>query len=211
MPKIKYFSWVLAITLCLGISTDFPDNALAQELPPLYRDTPVKLAPAESIAKFPVNTFLESIVVDADGTLLITSHEDGKIIRLTPDGMKSVLATVKGKVAGLVLTDGGNLLVTGWDETMTPTVFQISPRGTVKTLLKLPDAVFLNGLTHLTGDRYLIADSYRGAIWELDASRGQAQIWLEHLLLARTTPESRTPGVNGLKILFWGIICLEFG
>lgn len=205
MGKIKPLSWILVTVACLVKLTDFQDETFAQQLPPLYQNVPIELASAHSIAKFPVNTFLESIVVDADGTLLITSHEDGKIINLTPDGRKSIRATVKGKVAGLALTDEGDLLVTGWDENMTPTIFQISPQGTVKTLMKLPEAAFLNGITHLTGDRYLIADSYRGTIWELDASQGQAKIWLEHPLLARTTPESRMPGVNGLKI-FSGVL-----
>jgi sugar lactone lactonase YvrE len=60
--------------------------------------------------------------------------------------------------------------------------------------------VFLNGLTALSDSLYLIADSYRGAIWELDTAQGSARIWLEHPLLAQATPENPTPAVNGLKI-----------
>jgi hypothetical protein len=70
----------------------------------------------------------------------------------------------------------------------------------VNRLVSLPDALFLNGLTRLTGDRYLIADSYRGAIWELDVVLGRVQIWLEHPILARGNVENPVPAVNGLKI-----------
>jgi hypothetical protein len=72
--------------------------------------------------------------------------------------------------------------------------------GNVEVLTTLPDALFLNGLTPLSDSRYLIADSYQGAIWELDAAQGSVRIWLEHSLLARADPENPTPAVNGLKI-----------
>ena len=203
MLKIKLLFGILATAWFLSTLTHY--QAIAQELPPLYQDTPVNLVPAQSIAKFPVNTFLESIVVSGDGTLFITSHEDGQIIRISPDGTQSIHATIEGKVAGLAWARRSSLLVTGWDSNMTPTVFLLSSKGKVKKAIALPDAAFLNGITRLKGDRYLIADSYRGAIWELDLSQGRADIWIEHPLLDRATPESRTPGVNGLKI-FAGIL-----
>jgi hypothetical protein len=57
-------------------------------------------------------------------------------------------------------------------------------------LLTLPDAVFLNGITPLSGTQYLTADSYRGAIWQIDVAQRRASIWLEHPLLARRSSES---------------------
>lgn len=165
----------------------------------------VDLLPVRQVAKFPVNTFLESIVTASDGTLFITSNEDGRIIRMNPNGKWSVHATVAGKPIGLAFAPDGILLVTGWDDNKKSTLFRVSADGKVETLITMPDAVFPNGLTHLANDRYLMADSYRGAIWELDISQRSARIWLEHPLLARTTPESRLPAVNGLKI-FNGIL-----
>ncbi|MBD2102570.1 gluconolactonase [Leptolyngbya sp. FACHB-261] len=174
--------------------------ANTQELPPLYANTPVELSANRTIATFPTNTFLENLVVDKDGSLYITSHEDGKIIRITPEGRQSLYATVNGKVAALAFAPDGSLLVTGWNDRQVPTVFRIANGGTVETLLTLPNALFLNGLTQLSGNRYLIADSYRGAIWELDITQPSARIWLEHPLLARRSSNSQTPGVNGLKV-----------
>ncbi|NEQ22542.1 MAG: gluconolactonase [Microcoleus sp. SIO2G3] len=168
-------------------------------LPPIFEDTPVDLVPTQQIAEFPANTFLESIAIASDNTLFITNHFEGKVIRIGADKISVIHATIIGKATGLAFTPANDLLLTGWDEQGTSTIFKISPQGAVETLLTVPEAMFLNGLTPLTGDHYLIADSYRGAIWELDAKQKSIRIWLEHPLLARTSPEQELPAVNGVK------------
>ncbi len=162
-------------------------------------ETLTDLVPAQAIAEFPVNSFLESIVIDADNTLFITSHYEGKVFRIS-DGAIATHATIAGKATGLALTPNGELLLSGWDEKETSVVWHIAGDGMVELLTELPEAIFLNGLTRLDGDRYLIADSYRGAIWELNVPTKMVSIWLEHADLARTSPEEVTPAVNGLKI-----------
>lgn len=169
-------------------------------LPPIFAETPVVLVPFEQRATFPVNTFLESIAVSPAGTLFITSHLDGKIWRLGADGEAVVHTTIAGRAAGLAFTATGALLLTAWDAQNMPTVFTVSPQGESEVLVTLPDAMFLNGLTPLTGDIYLIADSYRGAIWTLDAAAKTVKIWLEHPTLARSSRDKEFPAVNGLKI-----------
>jgi hypothetical protein len=158
------------------------------------------LVPAQTIAEFPVNTFLESIAVAADNTLFITSHYEGKVIRIDADGVPTTYATIAGKATGLAMTSDGDLLLSGWDNQETSVVWRITTDGAIYLLAKLPEAMFLNGLTRLIGDRYLIADSYRGAIWELNTSNETFSIWLEHPDLARSSPEEVFPAVNGLKI-----------
>ncbi|NMF59411.1 SMP-30/gluconolactonase/LRE family protein [Pseudanabaena yagii] len=163
-------------------------------------ETLTDLLPAQAIAEFPVNTFLESIVVDADNTLFITSHYEGKVFRISTDGVVATHATIAGKATGLALTPNGELLLSGWDEKETSVVWLIASDGTVELLTELPEAIFLNGLTGLDGDNYLIADSYRGAIWQLNVPTKTVSIWLEHADIARTSPEEVFPAVNGLKI-----------
>lgn len=158
------------------------------------------LVPAQTIAEFPVNTFLESIAVAVDNTLFITSHYEGKVIRIGADGVPIIHATVAGKATGLAMTSVGELLMSGWDDQETSVVWRIATDGVIDLLTKLPEAIFLNGLTKLIGDRYLIADSYRGAIWELNASTKIVKIWLEHADLERSSSEEVFPAVNGLKI-----------
>ncbi|RUR75503.1 SMP-30/gluconolactonase/LRE family protein [Chlorogloeopsis fritschii PCC 9212] len=168
-------------------------------LPPIYADTPIDLAPAQVIASFPVNTFLENLAIAPDGNIFVTNHEVGKIVRITPDGNQQIHASVEGKVSGIAFTANGNLVVTGSNSDSVPVVFQVASDGTLETLLTLPDAVFLNGITPLSGSLYLTADSYRGAIWQIDVAKRLGSIWLEHPLLARSNPESIIPAANGLK------------
>jgi hypothetical protein len=174
-------------------------------LPPLFSNVPVELVAAQTIAEFPANTFLESIAVSADNTLFITNHYEGKIIRIDAGGVPADHAIVAGKATGLAFIPNGNLLLSGWNEEDTSVIWQVSPQGIVEVLTNLPDAMFLNGLTRLTDSLYLIADSYRGAIWQLDILEKSVQIWLEHPQLARNSPDNPFPGVNGLKI-FNGVL-----
>ena len=208
MQPVKISQWMRLVTLAIALlGAGFAAKAIAQ-LPPLYANVPVSLVPAETVAEFPPNTFLESIVVDEAGTLYITSYEEGKIYRIQSGAEPELFATIDGKVAGLEFTPDGGLLVSGWNREGASTLFSVSIAGEVKTLLTLPEAQFLNGITRLAGDtvsgalgdRYLIADSYVGAIWEFNTTTNTARIWLQDPMLARATTENPTPAVNGLKI-----------
>jgi sugar lactone lactonase YvrE len=170
------------------------------QLPDLFGAVPVALVPAQTIAEFPANTFLESIVVSDDNALYISSHHEGKVMRIGADRVPTTHATIAGKATGLAALPDGSLLLSGWDAQDTCVIWRITPDGTPSILVSLPDALFLNGVTHLTDQLYLIADSYRGAIWELDLAQATVRIWLEHPLLARTDLENGTPAVNGIKI-----------
>ena len=107
------------------------------------------LVPAQTIAEFPVNTFLESIAVAVDNTLFITSHYEGKVIRIGADGVPIIHATVAGKATGLAMTSVGELLMSGWDDQETSVVWRIATDGVIDLLTKLPEAIFLNGLTEI--------------------------------------------------------------
>ncbi len=169
-------------------------------LPPIFAAVPVAIAPSHLVVEFPPGTFLESIAVSPAGTLFVSSHLDGKVFRLGADGVPVVHAAIAGKATGLVLTSAGDLLLTAWDADGLPTVYSISPQGVVAVLVTLPEAIFLNGLTPLSPSTYLIADSYRGAIWLLNLADQSVSLWLEHPLLARSSEDQEFPAVNGLKI-----------
>jgi sugar lactone lactonase YvrE len=168
-------------------------------LPPIYVDTTIELAPAKVIASFPVNTFLENLAIAPDGTIFVTNHEVGEIVGINPDGNQQIHATLEGKVSGLAFAANGGLVATGWNADSIPVISLVANDGTVETLLKLPDAIFLNGITPLSHTQYLAADSYRGAIWLIDIAQPRASIWLEHPMLARSNSENIIPAANGLK------------
>jgi len=173
----------------------------APGLPPIYANVPVELAPAQIMASFPVNTFLENLAISPDGTLFVSNHELGEIVCITPDGQSSTYAKIAGKVSGIAFTPDGGLIVTGWNADSVSVVFHVAAGGQVETLAVLLEALFLNGITHLSTHQYLMADSYRGAIWLFNLAQRQATLWLEHPLRARSSAQSVIPAVNGLKQL----------
>nr|WP_040698246.1 SMP-30/gluconolactonase/LRE family protein [Nodosilinea nodulosa] len=172
--------------------------ALSNQLPPIFAKAPVAVAPAQTLAEFPVNTFLENIAVAASGDLFVTSYEEGKIYRITPAGAVSDYATIPSSAAGLAFDRQGNLLVAGVAEDKIPTLYRIKD-GIAEPVVAIAGAIFLNGMTYLTGDRYLIADSYKGAIWEVDVAAQTAKIWVQHERLARSDANHPFPAVNGIK------------
>lgn len=178
--------------------------AMAQSLPGAGRGRPDPV-PAETVARFPVNTFLESVAVAADGTIFFNSHDDGVVYRLPPGASAGApparVAQVRGKLAGLAPERAGSLLASGWDEDGAPTVFRIHPADSrSEALLRVQGAEFLNGFAHLGGDLYALADSYRGLVWAFDAGRRTAEIWMQDAAFERHRADGRNPGVNGLKV-----------
>jgi putative intracellular protease/amidase/sugar lactone lactonase YvrE len=173
--------------------------ALTNQLPPIA-STAEAIAPAQTVTEFPLNTFLENITVTPQGNLYITSYEDGRIYQITSSGDIDEFARVTGNAAGIALDSQGHLLVAGSSEDKTATVFSIDNDGNVEPVHTIPDAIFLNGMTPLTETHYLIADSYKGAIWRIDRIQKTAEIWLHHPRLARSTPDHPFPAVNGMKI-----------
>jgi putative intracellular protease/amidase len=175
-------------------------NALNHQLPAIFDHTPEAIAPIQVIAEFPVNTFLENIAFNSEGTIFVTSYEEGKIYRITSRGERSEFASINGNVAGIVVEPTGNILVAASIDCQTPTILRIDSSGVIEKLVTLPEAIFLNGMTHLEGSRYLVADSYKGAIWEIDAIAKTALIWSQNNLLARSDINNPFPAVNGIKI-----------
>jgi hypothetical protein len=84
------------------------------------------------------------------------------------------------------------LLINGWTAEGVPFVATLL-NGTVQFLQTMPEGAFLNGITQIAPNLYLMADSYRGAIWSFNLSTHTADIWLEHPLLARSGRDRPIP------------------
>ena len=175
-----------------------------QQFLPIFAHVPEAIVTAKTIAEFPVNTFLENIAVNAQGNIFVTSYEEGKIYCVTTDGIYKEFANINGNAAGIAFNRNGNLLIAGAQEKTASdkiqTVFQIDQNGSVEPLVAIADAIFLNGMTYLNDDRYLIADAYKGVVWEVDITAKTAHIWLEHEWLTRLNPANPFPAINGVKI-----------
>lgn len=181
--------------------------ALHHSFQPLLNVVAAGRKPAKTYVEFPVNTFLENIAVSPAGEVFVSSLEEGKVYRIESNTATAV-AEVE-KAAGLAFEPWGRLLIGSSVGSKNPGIFRLE-EDSAKLIVPMPGATFLNGLTHLTGTRYLVADSYRGLIWEVDTDARSYRIWMEHALLATNADPFHPvpqyfPGVNGIK-LFGGYV-----
>lgn len=95
-------------------------------LPNIYANFPIALAPAQSIATFPVNTFLENLAIVPTGEIFITSHETGEIYKFDRKSELTVYAKLDGKVSGIALVKADSFLVNGWNADGVPFVAILS-------------------------------------------------------------------------------------
>jgi sugar lactone lactonase YvrE len=159
------------------------------------------LLPARTVAEFPVKTWLENLAIGPDGAIYATSYLNGKVHRVSSDGKASEFARVDGTISGIVPDGKGGFVIAGWAGGKQPALFLVGKNGgRAERVLALDQGQFPNGIAHLRGARYLVADSYKGVIWETDLAARTARIWLSDSLLARVDDTSPFPGVNGLKI-----------
>ena len=176
--------------------------ALKKQFSPMPNVVDSQLLPASSLIEFPAGTFLENIAVSGSGEIFVSSLEEGKVYRVDPKGHATVYATVE-RAAGLAFDASGNLIVGSSIGSSKPGIYRVAG-GNVELIVSMQEAVFLNGLVHLTGNRFLVADSYRALIWQVDLEAKSASIWLEHPALAHAAdpfhPVPEFPGVNGLRI-----------
>lgn len=173
----------------------------AQGLPPIFDAAPKKIVGAQTIAEFPRQTFLENLIV-TDAGLVVTSHEDGRLLRLTPGNpgqAPTTLATLPGKITGVASDGAGGFVLTAFDRAGKATVFRVSGAGQVLKAWAPEGGVFLNGIERIAPGRFLIADSYRGVVWLLDTGADRISLWLKSPLLERADEKSPLPAANGIR------------
>lgn len=173
-------------------------GARAQGLPPIFDAAPRKLVTAQTIAELPRRTFLENLVV-TDAGLVVTSHEDGRLLRIVPGKAPETLAALPGKIAGVAPDGAGGFVVTGADRAGKATVYRVSGAGRVEKTWTLDEGIFLNGIERVAPGRFLIADSYRGVVWSLDLAADRIGLWLKSPLLERMDEKSPLPAANGIR------------
>ncbi len=161
---------------------------------------PEELVPARTIERFPVGTFLESIVTKRDGTLVFVDHHSRNIYSMSPEGELEVLANTEFELRGLGLDLDDTLYATGKQPNGVEAVFRVTEDGVVTPWIEAPDGRFLNGLALLKPDVLLAADSFAGVIWRVDVRERTLSLWFKHEWTATDPENARIPGPNGVKL-----------
>lgn len=175
--------------------------ALQRRFPPQLNNGSDEILPAKTLAEFPAPSFIENITVSPDEVLYVSSLEEGAVYRLAVDSKPLLFAKLPA-VAGLVWI-GPDTLIAAATAPGAPGLYRLTSGQAPELLVAIPDAKLLNGLLHLGGSHYLVADSYNSCIREADISNGKTHVWLRHHFLAHAAdpyhPVPQFPGVNGLK------------
>jgi putative intracellular protease/amidase len=178
--------------------------ALSHRFPPMLNLGPDEIAPVTTVAEFPAPSFIENIAISPDGAIYVSSLEEGVVYRVSA-GSKPRAFSKLPVVAGLSWLEGemDDTLIAGSNGSTAPGLYRLHEVAEPELVVSIPEAKLLNGLLHLEGSRYLVADSYASCIWEADIATGAAKIWLRHPYLAHAAdpfhPVPQFPGVNGLK------------
>ena len=131
----------------------------------------------------------EGLAVGPDGTAYVGIATKGEIHRVTPDGGRSTLATLKpglGSLLGLAVDGQGHVLA-ALASSNTPGsdrhgIWRVRPDGSKELLAALPPVTMPNGLALAQDGTVYVSESARGAIWRIHPD-GSAESWLKDELL----------------------------
>jgi sugar lactone lactonase YvrE len=152
------------------------------------------------LVAYPKNTWLENMVEGKDGNIYATNYPEGIVYKISKSGTTENYAKITGKIAGIADYKENEFLVTGWDENGKASIFRIDANKAVSKEMNIEGGMFPNGIIHLSGSNYIIADSYAGCIWLYDADKKVSSIWSKDPLFERSTATTQNPAANGLKI-----------
>ena len=174
---------------------------------PAYADDTLSITDLHTIAHFDVSTYQqpENLVLEPDGSVDLTFNRALEVVRLSPDGSLTTLATLPQDAAGYALVTGivrmpdGTLYVNYAAGTQSG-IWRIPPNGgTPRQVMAVPGAEGLNGLAYDTGQNALYAtDSSLGVVWKISLAKDTAEIWAQGTQLQPTAAGGK--GANGLKV-----------
>jgi sugar lactone lactonase YvrE len=141
------------------------------------------------------NEYPEGITVDRQGNTYLSLVFAGKIVKVTPDGVKSDYASIPDNwLLGMTFDHQGNLNVIGASG-----VWKVTSAGVATLFAPIPGHSFINDLAADNHGNLYVTDSFRYAIWKVDAL-GNATIWSEDpLLQGAVSIFPNTLGPNGIR------------
>lgn len=183
-------------------------SSLVALLPVMVMAQSSGLHQAQTIFTMPKGHFFENIASGPDQAFYITDYTGKAIYRYTTESGLTLFKTTDGHPVSLRFnTDGDGLLVVhripifaGPSFTESMALYRITTQGELSLLKEVPEASFLNGMTMLDEQSFLIGDAIKGIIWKINIQDGSFGIWLKSDALTQLTPGSHIPGVNGIQV-----------
>ena len=141
------------------------------------------------------NEYPEGIAIDHQGNAYLSMVFAGKIKKVTLQGIASDFAQIPDNwLLGMTFDHKGNLMVLG-----SSGVWKVTPAGVATLFATIPDHYFINDLAADNRGNLYVTDSFRYAIWKVDA-HAQVTLWCtDPLLQGANTIFPNTLGPNGIR------------
>jgi sugar lactone lactonase YvrE len=142
----------------------------------------------------------EGVALDDDGNIYVGFYPTGQILKITPNGEQSILATLDvgskgGGIVGFAVDDEGRLYVCNATfDSATHGIWRVDQDGTTHFVAPLDPTGFPNALIFDEAGNLFVTDSYLGEIWKVFKS-GNATVLLKDPLLAPVFAY----GANGIE------------
>ena len=137
----------------------------------------------------------ESLAFDHEGNAFMSIASGGKIVKVSPTGVKSDFAQIADwQLLGVKFDAAGNLFVAGGNG-----IWKVTRDGSVSMFATVPGHFFLNDMAFDRAGNMYVTDSFAYSIWRIDPA-GNAQVWsTDPLLLPSSTFFPFPLGPNGLS------------
>ncbi|WP_299410347.1 hypothetical protein [uncultured Roseobacter sp.] len=189
---------IFGVLLCAFFSVLTSTIVLAQNVTP---------PTSEIVGTLPKGHFLENLTAGPNGDLFITDYVGRAIIRYqSDDGLRLIRVLgvhpvgIERAETGFVVSAHVGSIMNGPSQIGANLILEVTDKGKVTDQFEVPGAIFLNGVEHLTGSQFLVADSIRGVIFLVDTVENSVRIWLDDPRLAPADPPTPAPAANGIKI-----------
>ena len=175
--------------------------------------TPLSGTAQTIVAEAPGSSF-ENIALGPDNALYVTDGINARILRYSAKDGLSTYAQLDVSPIGIIFDSDGTmyfsaqLRIPGGSGppciTQGKLIYRAAKGAPPQLYLRAMDAIFLNGWTPLAPGQLLIADSWKGIIWELDTKAGKLSKFIVDPLLdmprgapLRIVPP---PAAKGIKV-----------
>lgn len=188
----------IVIALCTSVFLVHGGSPHAQDHP-----HPV----GENVGTLPKGHFFENVFAGSGGGLFMTDYVGRALIRYGHDDGLGLIRALDVYPVGiaraetaLIVTAYMGSLMEGPTEIGQNLIREVTEDGDVPGSFEVPRAVFLNGVAHLGGSEFLVADSVVGSVFLVDVADNSTGRWLHDPRLAPPDTPTLAPAAYGVKI-----------